>query len=64
MHIFQDKDERYFVLLPDVWKHIIEGHPEMEKYLEKIGETLAHPAAIYRSKKVEERHLYYRRFRN
>ena len=64
MHIFQDKDGRYFVLLPDVWKHILEGHPEMGRCLEEIGETLAYPMVVYQSKKVEQRHLYYRRFRN
>jgi hypothetical protein len=46
--------------LPEVWKHIVKGHPEVEKYLSKIGETLARPAIICRSRKNEQRHLYYR----
>lgn len=64
MRIFKDKNDRYFVLLPDVLKHILAGHPEMSKYLKEIEETLLHPIVIYQSKKFSERHLYYRRFRN
>jgi hypothetical protein len=63
MHIFQDKDAKYFVLLPEVWKHIIEGHPEIEKHLNDIGRTLADPFAIFKSRHVPDRRLYYRRFR-
>lgn len=64
MRIFKDKYDRYFVLLPDVLKHILEGHPEIGKYLKEFEETLLYPTAIYRSKKFIERHLYYKRLRN
>ena len=64
MRIFQDKDGRYLVLLPEIWKHVVEGHPEVEKHLGNIAETLARPLIICRSRKNEERHLYYGRFRN
>lgn len=60
MHIFQDKDGKYFVLLPEVWRHIIEGHPEMEKHIAIIGNVLACPTVIFRSKTFTQRHLYYK----
>lgn len=64
MRIFKDKNGKYFVLLPEVLNHILEGHPEMGKYLKEIGETLLHPIVIYQSKKFVERHLYYRCLRS
>lgn len=51
-------------MLPEVWKHIIEGHPEVERYQDKIAEVLARPIIICRSRKNENRHLYYGHFRN
>lgn len=48
------------MLLPDVWKHIIEAHPEIEKYLKEIGNTLAKPFVVYRSRRFTNRHLYYK----
>jgi hypothetical protein len=59
MEAFQDKDGKYFLLLPEVWQHIVESHPEIERHLEKIGKTLAHPVVIYQSVKFADRHLYY-----
>jgi hypothetical protein len=64
MHIFQDRNGKYFVLLPEVREHIIEGHPEMEKYLTKMGEVLASPTLIYQSNKFTHRHLYYKSGKN
>ena len=64
MRIFPDKDGRKFVLFPGVWQHIIEGHPEIRRYHKEIGTTLLRPRVINRSKKFENRHIYYRRLKN
>ena len=61
MHAFPDINGKYLVLLPEVWKHIIEGHPEIEKRLANIGQTLLEPMLICRSRKMPDRCLYYRR---
>lgn len=50
------------MLLPGVWKHIVEGHPEIERHQVEIGRALANPKVICRSRKLENHHIYYRRF--
>lgn len=63
MIFFLDKEKRQYLLLPDVWRHIIEGHPEIEKYYSKIEETLFNPEIICQSKKFEACRLYYKKLK-
>ena len=64
MRSFPDRDGRKFVLFPGVWQHIIEGHPEIRGYQKEIADTLFNPRVINRSKKIENRHIYYRKLKS
>jgi len=42
------------------WRHIVKGHPEVEKLQDVLIKALGEPELIYRDKEDREVHFYYR----
>jgi len=60
---FIDLFGKHFVLYPDVWEHIISGHPEMIDKFNRLSTILSDPIYIFRSKRFYNRHLYYKQLK-
>lgn len=59
-HQFNDKFS-HILTLPDAqWKHIIEQHPEVEPYRERLADVLKSPDFVKKSKKDINTFLYYK----
>ena len=59
MAIFHDRDGNRFTLLPDVERHILSQHPEMERHRHQWEAMLREPDMIVQSLKFRDRRLYY-----
>jgi hypothetical protein len=60
--VFKVLDPQGYTVILDSerWDHIMKGHPEMSKLLDKVQETVANPEIIQRDVKRSETHYYYR----
>ena len=60
--IFKTLDPQGYTISLDSerWDHIVKGHPEMVKLLDKVQETVTNPEIIQRDAKNAETHYYYR----
>lgn len=49
-------------LTDERWRHIITQHPEVAVCRERLGEVLARPTYVKRSRRAEDVLLYYRQY--
>ena len=57
---YRDIFGRHVALTAERWRHIVIQHPEVEAFRERLGEVLAHPTYIKRSRRDADVLLYYR----
>jgi len=61
---FKDRFNNTLVLTDEQWQHIIEQHPEIGSYKDKIIEVLKTPEVVKRSKRDKDTFLYYKYYKN
>ncbi len=65
MNIFSTEDRfgNKFVLNSERWNHIIERHPEIAVYLQKLSEAIQNPDCIIQNGLDQEVHLYHKYYK-
>jgi hypothetical protein len=52
------------ILTDECWAHIIERHPEMVSFRQRVAETIQNPDGIYSGKRDPARKIYQKRYRD
>jgi hypothetical protein len=60
MTVLEDYDKRSIRLTDERWQHMEFNHPEMKGQIERIGQTLANPDKVVRSRTDPLVELFYR----
>ena len=61
---FIDKFRNIIKLTDKQWSHIVEEHPEIEPYKNRLLEVLSNPDLVKRSKRNKDTFLYYRYYKD
>ncbi len=64
MEEFTDKFSDKFRLTNKRWNHIIEQHPEVKPYKNRLLEVLKNPDLVKRSKRDKDTFLYYHYYKD
>ena len=57
---FRDKFNNIIKFTDKRWNHIIQEHPEVEPYKNRLSKVLENPDLVKRSKRQKDTFLYYR----
>ena len=61
---FLDKFRNTITLTDKQWSHIIEEHPEIQPYKNRLSEVLSKPDLVKRSKRNKDIFLYYHYYKD
>ena len=61
---FLDKFRNTITLTDKQWSHIIEEHPEIQPYKNRLSEVLSKPDLVKRSRRNKDTFLYYRFYKS